>query len=115
MINDDNGFRRVEFRRVKDGDTFVGAIITLNVAQERELSEKSIRVHNWDAAELSEPEGAYMRAEFERLLLAAKIITIHPVSRSFERIVCSVFLDDVLFAGIMHEKLLAFRDSMARQ
>lgn len=109
MINDDNGIRRCEYVRIHDGDTFVADIITWDVPSDRDVARRHIRVKGWNAAELREPEGPLMRDAFEKLLIGASVITLKPSGRSFERVVCSVFLDDQLFAGLLHAKLQALR------
>lgn len=105
----DNGVRTCELLRVIDGDTFVGRVVTLSARAERHCVELHIRVFGWNAAELSTPEGPPLKALFEQQLLAATLITVQPVSRSFERLVCRVFVDGVLFQGILLNALRALR------
>lgn len=109
MINDDNGFRRIKYVRTIDGDTFVGNLQLAPQVRPKPLMEIHVRVEGWNAAELSEQEGDWFRARFEERLEAADVITIHMKTMSFERVVAAVFLDDILFAGILHEELMAYR------
>lgn len=75
---------------------------------------RPIRVHGWNAAELKQAEGPAMRDRFAELLTAAKAIDLHPVARSFERIVCDVYIDGVLFAGLLGTHLDALRHDQRR-
>lgn len=111
MVNDDNGIRRITFLRISDGDTFVGIMSLARPVRPKPLLEVRIRVEGWNAAELRDAEGPYMRDEFEKILRAAKLITVDMKYMSHDRIVSAVFLDDVLFAGILHERLMAFQSS----
>jgi len=109
LSTDDNNVRRVAFLRIIDGDTFVGRVETWRVVAETELAERHIRVHGWNAAELHEDEGPLMRDRFADLLQHARRITVRAAGRSFERVVCDVWTDDVLFAGLMNIHLQTLR------
>ena len=101
----DNRTRAVEYMRTLDGDTFEARINVLPGMKPKVKVEAAIRVHNWNAAELSEAEGPYMRREFEKRLVAAKVIVVRTVTMSFERVVCDVWLDGILFSGILKQTL----------
>lgn len=105
----DNDTRYAEFLRIIDGDTFQARIHLAPHARPRVEMVASIRVANWNAAELNEPEGKFMRDKFEEMLRVAGRIDLQMRTMSFERIVCSVWLDDELFAGILTHELLTFR------
>jgi hypothetical protein len=109
MLNDDNGIRRVVFIRTIDGDTFVGDLLMAPQVRPKPKLEIAVRVENWNAAELSQAEGPFMRTQFDEALKAAHVITVRMKEMSFTRIVCAVFLDDLLFAGFLHASLKAFR------
>lgn len=95
--------------RVIDGDTFVAVLDLLPGAEPAPLLETSIRVYNWDAAELRDREGPYMRDVFRQQLEAARRITVEVRGMSFQRIVASVWIDEQLFAGILSRELLQLR------
>ena len=105
----DNRCRSAEFIRIVDGDTFIARMIAMPTVEPKHLVQASIRVYNWNAAEMNEPEGAIMRDKFARLLSNASTIDLELRGMSYHRIVCSVFLDGVLFAGILHEELQKLR------
>jgi hypothetical protein len=106
---EDNRVRLVEYMRTLDGDTFEGRTVALPGMKPKMKVEAAIRVKNWNAAELSEAEGAYMREEFKKLLTAGKIITVRLSVMSFERVVCDVWIDGVLFEGTLARRLGGFR------
>ena len=107
---EDNSVRKCGFVRVLDGDTFEALIELAPRVKPRPLMSANIRVKDYSAAELREPEGPYMRDQFERALKIAGRITIRFHAMSFERIVCDVYLDGQLFAGILKKKLAEFRE-----
>lgn len=110
MINADNDIRSVTLEYTHDGDTFMASMrVSPKGVRPVIVARIPIRVEGWNAAELNEPEGIYFRDRFDALLKAATVITVRTKIMSFERIVSAVFLDDVLFAGILHEELVAFR------
>jgi hypothetical protein len=115
VLEQDRGYRSAEFVRIKDGDTFVAQVITWKVRDECELSQRSIRVRGWSAKELSEDEGPAMRDEFRRMLQNAQLIELRATGRSFERIVCEVYLDGILFSGLLKKSLRRLRIKRARQ
>jgi endonuclease YncB( thermonuclease family) len=105
----DNLTRPATYIRVIDGDTFVAKIPVWQGVKPAVFYEASIRVKGWSAAELNEPEGLIMRDAFESMLRAAKTIDLTFSTMSFERLVCAVFLDDQLFAGLLHQRLHQLR------
>lgn len=105
----DNDTRFAEFQRIIDGDTFEARIHMCPRMRPRLQVVANIRVQNWNAAEMNEAEGPYMRQKFEELLLAAKRIDLQIRTMSFERVVAAVWLDDELFAGILTHELLELR------
>ena len=109
MQHDDNGIRRIVYVRTIDGDTFVGNMLLAPQIRPKPLLEIAIRVEGWSAAELNEAEGEWFRARFEEKLMDAHVITVRMKVMSFNRIVAAVFLDDLLFAGILHEELRKLR------
>ncbi len=102
----DNGVRKAEFRRIIDGDTFVCLADLWPKTKPKTMSEAAIRVKGWNAAELSEAEGPYMRDVFETQLRGAKVITVLASGMSFERVVCTVYLDGEHFMGILSRALI---------
>ena len=108
-MSKDNRLRAASFVRVVDGDTFIASIRTMPGVNPEPRLDASIRVYQWSAVELSHPEGAYMRAKFEQALITAKAIDLQLRGMSYHRIVCSVWLDDVLFAGYLTDKLQQLR------
>jgi hypothetical protein len=109
----DNDVRFAEFLRIIDGDTFAARIHLAPKVRPRVQMEASIRVHNWSAAELNTEEGRHMRLLFEETLRTAGRIDVVMKTMSFERIVCAVWIDDELFAGLLTHELLAFRRAKA--
>lgn len=107
---EDNLIRAVTYVRTLDGDSFVGLLRLAPVVKPKPLLEAAFRVKGWNAAELREAEGPYMRVQFEARLIAASAIRVRMYTMSFERIVSDVYLDDVLFAGILHTALRDLRD-----
>jgi hypothetical protein len=105
----DNRIRAVEFLRILDGDTFEGRWHLLPGVKPKIQIVASLRVNGWNAAELREDEGPYMRDEFAKQLMLAKLITVRVIGMSFERIVGDVYLDGVLFTGILRRLLKKFR------
>lgn len=105
----DNDIRFAEFVRIVDGDTFKARIFALPHMRPSVEIVASIRVHNWNAAELDTEEGRHMRLLFEELLRTAGRIDLVVKTMSFERLVCAVYLDDELFAGILTHELLSYR------
>jgi hypothetical protein len=110
MVNDDNGFRRVTFLRTIDGDTFKCTMLLAPKIQPEPLLKISVRVEGWSAAELRQPLGAYFLQRFDQLLRAANVITVEMKEMSFNRVVGRVYLDDVLFSGILVTELLQVRE-----
>lgn len=111
MVNDDNGIRRVTFLRITDGDTFVCILNLAPQVRPKPLLEVRIRVEKWNAAELNDAEGPFMRDQFEKMLRAATTITVDMKYMSHDRIVAAVFINDELFAGLLTERLLAFQST----
>jgi hypothetical protein len=101
--------------RIIDGDTFQCRIHMCPKVRPRVEVVANIRVHNWSAAELNTDEGRTMRRKFEELLITAQRIDLQLRTMSFERIVCSVYLDGELFAGILMHELLELRREQARR
>lgn len=118
-MQSDNGVRSIRFVRVVDGDTFFGLmdLVPPGVSPLPQLMTK-IRVRDWNAAELSEPEGPILRQHFEQLLTRATRIDVALLRpgqtrarMTYDRIEAAVFLDGQLFAGLMTERLLQLRRS----
>jgi hypothetical protein len=109
----DNDTRFAEFIRIIDGDTFEARIHLVPKVRPRVQIVSSIRVQGWSTAELNTGEGRYMRGKFEELLMNTKRIDLQIRGMSFERIVCAVWLDDELFAGILTHELLSLRSARA--
>jgi hypothetical protein len=106
----DNYARQIVYQRTIDGDTFAGTMDLLPAFVSPNVKlDTHVRVHNWSAAELREAEGPAMRDAFEKLLKNAKRIDLELRAMSFRRIVASVWLDDVLFAGLLHQRLQQLR------
>lgn len=115
IIMRDNNTRFCEFMRIIDGDTFQCRIQVLPHVRPRVEVVASIRVHNWNAAEMNTDEGKVLRRKFEELLIHAKRIDLQIKTMSFERIVAAVWLDDELFAGILTHELLELRRAAANE
>lgn len=113
MINDDNGIRRIRYIRTIDGDTFVGDLLVAPQLRPIPKIEVAVRVEGWSAEELNEREGPFMRDAFRGMLEGASVITVRLKTMSFQRIVAAVFLDDILFAGLLHTTLTAYRRTHA--
>jgi hypothetical protein len=110
MSPKDNFVRSARYLRTIDGDTFVAEVDLVPPAVHPQVRlEINVRTRGWSAAELREPEGPAMRVEFERLLRSAKLIDLELRNMSFNRCVCSVYLDGVLFAGLLERKLMELR------
>jgi hypothetical protein len=105
----DNLIRAATFIRTIDGDTFVARLDLLPKVQPRHQAEAAIRVFGWNAAELREAEGPRMRDVFDFMLRNAVRIDVEIKAISFERIVCSVWIDDVLFSGTLQKQLRRIR------
>lgn len=110
---EDNHTRFVTFLRIVDGDTFHCRMVLLQHVKPQPQYEGNIRVFGWNAAELSEDEGPWMRDHFEALLLKATRITVTVSTMSFERMVAIVWLDGVRFDGILHTALRSFQHRRA--
>jgi hypothetical protein len=109
MLDKDNRIRSAAFVRIIDGDTFTARLdLTPSVSPAHEC-RANIRVKGWNAEELREEEGPYMRDQFAAILQAAQTIDVKLEGMSFTRIVCSVWVDGVLFEGLLRERLNRFR------
>ena len=106
---EDAYIRVAEFDSIWDGDTFWARIHLTKPGILGVSVRAKVRVHKWDAAELSAPEGAYMRDQFEQLLRAASRLRVKILRMSYDRVVCDVYLDDRLFAGLLARALRQFR------
>lgn len=113
----DNGIRFVRFVRIVDGDTFfcLMDLLPVGISPQPQLLTK-IRVRDWNAPELSEPVGQEMRAVFAQLLQEANridVAVLRPRSTrarmTHDRIEAAVFLDGVLFVGLLEHKLMELK------
>lgn len=111
----DNAARRVVLvTKVHDGDTFRAIVNLWPKADPTPMAQVSIRVEGWNAAELREEEGPIMRDLFAQMLTWGQTIDVQAVAMSFQRVVCKVWIDDVLFAGVLHGTLAAIRGTMSQ-
>lgn len=112
LITRDSLVRAGKYLRTIDGDTFVMLIDLWAPTRVKPAPslETHIRVYGWNAAELKEPDGQAMREEFEHLLMNAKHIDVYPTGMNRERVVCHVWLDGMLFKGLLE---VALRDRRA--
>ncbi len=101
--------RSATFLSIVDGDTFRARIDLAPSLSLRILTEAKVRVHGWNAAELSETEGPRMRDEFGMELKSATRIRLRLGRMSYDRIVCDVYLDDVPFLGVLVTRLRQLR------
>lgn len=110
MDLEDNHIRTASCVEVVDGDTFLADVVTLKAGTTEQRLRVKIRVHQFNAQELSEAEGPHMRDVFAARLHVARRIRLKTYYMSHDRIVCDVWLDGVLFAGELHAALRSFRD-----
>jgi hypothetical protein len=107
---EDNRVRAATYLHVVDGDTFYADILLAKLGTIEVRTSMKIRVHNYNADELSEPEGIHMRDQFAGMLMAAKGIRLYIGSMSHDRIVCDVYLDGQLFGLKLQQALAHFRN-----
>lgn len=107
----DNYVRQATWVRTIDGDTFVADIQLMHrLVHPQPILRSSIRVRGWNAAELRDDEGPYMREVFDRQLRETTLLTVVAAyGMSFSRIVADVYLDDKLFLGILQTSLATLR------
>lgn len=105
----DNQVRSARLLRTLDGDTFAASLDLAPRVKPRPTLEAHIRVRGWSAKELNEIEGPEMLFWFNSLLVGAQTIAVRLGPMSFERIVCDVYLDGVLFAGMLRGQLRNIR------
>lgn len=108
----DNLVRQAYFQRIIDGDTFVCLLDLTPMVSPQTMLKAHIRVEGWNAKELRESEGPLMRDQFEKLLKATNYISVKLSGMSFQRIVCPVYLDGVLFSGLLREQLSLVRHQL---
>jgi hypothetical protein len=102
---DDNHVRAAEFDRVVDGDTFWANITAIAMGSTALKLHSKVRVHNYNAVELSDPDGPHMRSIFELQLRTAKQIRLRTHTMSYDRLVCDVYLDNVEFGAMLSATL----------
>lgn len=106
---EDNRIRSAQFLRVHDGDTLWARIDLTPGLSLRQQVECKVRVKGYNAAELSEAEGPRMRDLFEATLKSAISLRLKLGRMSYDRVVCEVWLDGYLFAGVLHTALRRIR------